>query len=498
MFGVGEAGAFPSMAKVQSKWLPVESRAWFGGILWMLSRWGGGFSPVIFGGMMKGFESNAFKSFARAVPGLNWLAEVPAWRMGFWAAGLIGAIWVAFFYPWFRDDPAEKKGVNQAEIDLIKAGREARDETGHHTDTKVLKWLFISPSLWIIAGIAFLVSYCFSFWVSWLPRYLNDVHAIDLKNNLWLNSLPMLFMGLSCVINGKLSDILVRRTGRKFFARALFPVIGLLCCAAALMALQYTRTPLQAMIVLCIAAYTLDMNQACHWANIVDIGGRYAAMALGFINMMGNLTHAVAPVTNEYLFNNLGWNALFTSNAIILCVVTTFWFFNNPNRRFYEPVSYKGMATASLGIVLGSLLAVLIRMLLTKNYQIDKVVLALSCSGATLGLILSLCTLWGIRTTQNPGGRTAALSAMVISMIALIFSLAGITNYYIKHRSVKTPPTTVPTTSLSLLSSPLPSPTAISLPGLVRLSGHPCDRHSCLQPCRILHRRVSLHPCESC
>jgi MFS family permease len=442
MFGVGEAGAFPSMAKVQSGWLPVQSRAWFGGILWMLSRWGGAFSPVIFGGMMKGFESQAFKSFARGI-GLGWLAEVPAWRMGFWAAGLIGAVWVAFFYPWFRDDPAEKKGVNQAELNLIKAGREARDE-GHHTDTRVLKWLFISPSLWIIAGIAFLVSNCFSFWVSWLPRYLKDVQGVDLKSNLWLGTLPMFFMGLSCLINGRLSDVFVRRTGRKFFGRALFPVIGLLTCAVSLIVLQYARTPLQAIICLCIAAYTLDMNQACHWANIVDIGGRYAAMALGFINMIGNFGNAVAPVTNEYLFNNLGWNALFTTNAIILCAATAFWFFNNPNRRFYEPYSYRGMAITALGLLVASVAAVVIRMVVSGNHQIDKVALTLLTSGASLGLILSFFTLLGIKTTQNRAGRSVAIAGFVLSVVAGIFAAAGIIHYRTTH------PATKPSTAIAL------------------------------------------------
>src|SRR6266566_8648348 len=125
IFGIGEAGAFPAMAKVQSNWLPVQSRAWFGGILWMLSRWGGAFSPVIFGGMMNFFRTDAFRKFTASVPGLHWLGDFPAWRLGFWAAGLLGVVWVSFFYPWFRDDPAEKKGVNEAELAKIKFGRQA-------------------------------------------------------------------------------------------------------------------------------------------------------------------------------------------------------------------------------------------------------------------------------------------------------------------------------------------------------------------------------------
>ncbi|HEX4415337.1 MAG TPA: MFS transporter [Lacipirellulaceae bacterium] len=35
MFGVGEAGAYPNMARVQSRWFPVNERARAAGLLWL-------------------------------------------------------------------------------------------------------------------------------------------------------------------------------------------------------------------------------------------------------------------------------------------------------------------------------------------------------------------------------------------------------------------------------------------------------------------------------
>jgi len=55
LFGVGEAGAYPNMARVQGRWLPLRSRARAGGMLWLMARWGGAFSPVIFGTMLRAF-----------------------------------------------------------------------------------------------------------------------------------------------------------------------------------------------------------------------------------------------------------------------------------------------------------------------------------------------------------------------------------------------------------------------------------------------------------
>jgi MFS family permease len=45
LFGVGEAGAFPNMARVQAAWLPTHARARWGGLLWLMARWGAAASP---------------------------------------------------------------------------------------------------------------------------------------------------------------------------------------------------------------------------------------------------------------------------------------------------------------------------------------------------------------------------------------------------------------------------------------------------------------------
>src|SRR6478735_6132449 len=57
LFGVGEAGAYPNMARIQSRWLPITERARAGGLLWLTARWGAAFAPLIFGAMTRGISS---------------------------------------------------------------------------------------------------------------------------------------------------------------------------------------------------------------------------------------------------------------------------------------------------------------------------------------------------------------------------------------------------------------------------------------------------------
>src|SRR5579884_2431132 len=173
LFGVGEAGAYPNMARVQAHWLPVRSRARAGGLLWLLARWGGAFSPLLFGEMLRAFDSPAFRDLLIAVglPG-----GLPAWRVAFWAAGLIGVVWCVAFYPWFRDDPAAVPSVNAAELQLIKADEPPASPGGHHMPGQAWRALLFSRSLWAIGCLYIFGSFGWSFFVSWMPRYMQETH----------------------------------------------------------------------------------------------------------------------------------------------------------------------------------------------------------------------------------------------------------------------------------------------------------------------------------
>ena len=43
------------------------------------------------------------------------------WRASFFVFGVVGVIWAAVWFAWFRDSPAEKPGVSQAELERDRA-----------------------------------------------------------------------------------------------------------------------------------------------------------------------------------------------------------------------------------------------------------------------------------------------------------------------------------------------------------------------------------------
>ncbi len=339
LFGVGEAGAYPNMARVQAGWLPRAVRGRAGGWLWLAARWGGAFSPFLFAGVLRliGTESES-----RGVLVVPWLGGIAAWRVGFAVAGLAGVVWCLAFLPWFRDDPAEQPSVNGAELALIRSGQAAGEEAGHgHIAPGMWRALLSSRSLWALAAVYFFGSFGWSFFVSWMPDYLERIHGVkyDVSESLWKQ--PLLYGGVSCLVGGVLSDRLVRATGRKWLGRALFPVGGLIVAATAIYSVRFVSDPDHAVVLMCLAGAAYDFGQGANWASIVDIGGRYAGSATGFINLVGNMGNAVQPFIGAWIFGRFGWNALFAVYAGVFLVAAAMWLFIDPRRSFYQSIDHQ-------------------------------------------------------------------------------------------------------------------------------------------------------------
>jgi len=334
LFGMGEAGAYPNMARIQSRWLPVAERARAGGVLWLSARWGAAFAPLIFGALTRGVSSAQASIDASST--LAWFSSVPAWRIAFVVSGALGVVWCLAFYPWFRDDPAQKKTVSAVELSHIEAGRNAI-EPDHRVEAEIWARLFSSPSLWAVAVYYFCGSIGWSFFVSWMPRYMKDVQGVTFENSEWSSALPLFCGGIACLVGGVLSDRFVKRSGRRRLGRAIFPVTGCLVAAAAMLAIPYADTARTATILMCVASFAFDFGQAANWASVVDIGGRNAGIAMGFINMVGCLGNAVQPYVGAKVFHAFGWDALFGVYAVAFLLAMSTWTIIDPTRTFYEP-----------------------------------------------------------------------------------------------------------------------------------------------------------------
>ena len=98
LFGAGEAGAFPNIARSFSRWFPARERGRANGVMFLGSRLGGMLSAPI-----------------ALVIVVRW-----GWRTSFVVFGLLGVVWAAAWYAWYRDRPDEHPAVSREELAWIQ------------------------------------------------------------------------------------------------------------------------------------------------------------------------------------------------------------------------------------------------------------------------------------------------------------------------------------------------------------------------------------------
>ncbi len=167
-FGVGEAGCFPNLSKIFTVWLPSSERTRAQGLLWLAARWGGAFSPLL----------------------VVWIAAKGDWRTPFYVFGSIGLIWAGCFLWWFRDDPRQHPKVNAAELALL-------DGAQHNLSSPQSRvpWarFLASPTVWLLWLQYFCMSYAWWFYITWLPRYLQQARGVAVAESSALNWIGSLF-----------------------------------------------------------------------------------------------------------------------------------------------------------------------------------------------------------------------------------------------------------------------------------------------------------------
>jgi nitrate/nitrite transporter NarK len=286
-FGMGEAGAFPNIARAFHSWFPFSERGFAQGAVWMAGRFMGGATPLIVNTLViKVVQDDG--------------TTTVYWRHAFWMFGCLGIVWCLFFLWWFRDRPEQKPGVNAAELALIRGGRTTRDAGESHAG---VPWgrLLGSGNLWLLCVMYFCASYGWYFNITYLPGYLRNTYGVTSDTyGPWagiMAGLPLLLGSMACITGGLLTDAFIRRTGNRKWGRRLFGVVGHGVCALCYFASMFAPNAVVFVLAIALAAFWNDITMGSAWASCLDIGRKYSGIVSGFMNTVGNMGGAVAGLT---------------------------------------------------------------------------------------------------------------------------------------------------------------------------------------------------------
>lgn len=303
LFGAGEAGAWPNATRTFSRWIPLSERGKVQGIFFMGAHLAGGVTPAL----------------------VTFLAAALTWRQVFWVFGLLGVAWSAAWYWWFRDEPGEHREVNEAERELILAGRAA--EGGHESGG----WrALLRPSVILLCLAYVSNSYGFYFLITWLPSYLEQQRGFERGAMSLFAGLPLLLSVVADLTGGITTDALVKRFGLRA-GRAGIGVTAYAVAAAAMLAAAAGGGFVMSAVLISIAAAASMFTLAASWAACIDIGGRSSGVVSAAMNTMGQAGGVLSPIVLAVLVERFdNWSLPLYVMAGLYAASSVCWLFVDP------------------------------------------------------------------------------------------------------------------------------------------------------------------------
>ncbi|HPA20143.1 MAG TPA: MFS transporter [Verrucomicrobiae bacterium] len=304
LFGLGEAGAWPSVARTFSRWVPRRDRGTVQGIFFTGAHLAGGVTPMV----------------------VLYLTSFMSWRTIFVLFGFLGVAWAVAWHRWFRDDPSEHRAVNAAELETIRAGREPEGE--HPKSWEYWRRLLGHRNILPLCLMYFPNSYAFYFCITWLPTYLNEKHGFSAASLGFFAGLPLIMSVLGDLLGGITTDAVASRFGLRLGRAGVGVVAYVMAGSAMLLATVADRPELAAgLIALALAASMFTLGAA--WGTCLDIGGSHAGVVSAAMNTSGQISSVLSPLMVTFLLGRFGdWNAplyvmggLFLFGAVCWCLI---------------------------------------------------------------------------------------------------------------------------------------------------------------------------------
>lgn len=313
--GAAEGPVYPAMIKLFTDWMHGHARTTAVAYAIPVSVGLG----VILGGPIASFV----------------LATTHIWQVMFYGLGVVSIIMGLLMYFVIRDDPAESKYVNKAELDYIRSGGHAASHRKKYSGPIAIKIseMFGDLTLLSVYYGFFALGYFFWFTLTWLPNFLEVTFKISLASSALFSILPWIGYIVGSLIGGYLSDRGTRITGSH---RTKKHLIWISLIGATIIILPVVMIHSLAVALICFS-FALGVAGICVpplFALNADVCPQRPGLSSGFMDGAFALAGILAPLISGFVVQlGGGFGMAIVFAAIVtasgaLCVI----FLNNPDK----------------------------------------------------------------------------------------------------------------------------------------------------------------------
>ncbi len=269
--GVTEAGNFPAAIKTVAEWFPKKERALATGIFNSGSNIGAIIAPL-------------------TVP---FIAEKWGWQWAFILTGLIGFVWLVFWFLVY-EVPKKHKKLSQPEFDYIHSDVDEKAEDD--TEAPKLSWtkLLSYKQTWAFAIGKFLTDPVWWFYLFWLPDFLEKQYGLTKTDIALPVALAYTLSTIGSIFGGWLPMHFIKKGWTVFRSRKTSMFIYALCVLPVVSA-QYLGS-----INMWLAVSIIGLAMAAHqaWsANIfTTVSDMFPKSATASVTGIGGMFGAIGGI----------------------------------------------------------------------------------------------------------------------------------------------------------------------------------------------------------
>ena len=306
LFGAGEAGAWPNVARTFSRWFPRRDRGTVQGTFFMGAHLAGGLTPLLATALLAYMD----------------------WRRLFLVFGSIGFIWGIAWYRWFRDTPAEHPSVSPVECAFIADGNVCDERPLEKTQWKRL---LANRTVICLCLMYFTQTFGNAFYVTWLPTVLAS-RGLPVTMAAILSGLPLTLSVIADLTGGLTTDIAARklglRLGRIIVGGGALAAAGFFTIGATL-----TSSAIVAAVLIALGGAASNFLLGSAWGTCIDIGGRRAGALSGAMNTSGQVGAIFSPIIIAFVSQRfVNPNAPLYLTGILFLLGAVCWLWVDPTK----------------------------------------------------------------------------------------------------------------------------------------------------------------------
>ena len=307
LFGAGEAGAWPTVARALARWFPSEERGTAQGIFFMGAHLGGGLTPLLVAA----------------------IASRIGWRATFPVLSIFGFIWAACWFRWYRDEPRDHRDITAKELEWIEARRLAPAKEVF--EGSAFRKALSTPGIWFLCLMYFTQTYGFNLYVTWMPTYLQHDKKLHGSALGVFAGLPLLLSVPADLLGGIVTDRMSRKSGLRR-GRCLVGFCSLAGAGVFLLAGSLAQGWTSAVLI-ALAAASSNFLLGASWSACADIAGNHAATVSAAMNTSGQVGGVLSPIVFAVLIKNrISWGAPLYWTAALYLLGAVCWHFVHPER----------------------------------------------------------------------------------------------------------------------------------------------------------------------